>query len=121
MGLLDEILKICLTITETDSASLKSAYIDKKAPSGPGVYKIFYKGQLMKVGKAEDGLRKRFSDYYRGPAVGTARLKYITSSNRDDVSVFWQKCPASEARKIETMWYDQARKKGEALPWSDRR
>lgn len=121
MGLLDSMLKICSVATGTGSASLKDAYLGQKAPSGPGVYKIFHGGQLMKVGKAGDGLRKRFSDYYRGPAGGTASLKYITSSNRDNVKVFWQECPASEARKIETRWYDQARKKGETLPWSDRR
>ena len=54
------------------SASLREAYLDKKAPNKPGVYRLYHNGQLMKVGKATDGLRKRFSDYYRGMDGGTA-------------------------------------------------
>lgn len=121
MGLFDSIMGAVSSATGMGSASLKSAYLDQKAPKGTGVYKITYRGQLMKVGKASDGLRKRFSDYYRGQAGGTAGLKYITESNRDDVNVSWKECSASEARKIETMWYDQAKQRGEELPWSDRR
>ena len=121
MGFLDNIAKAVSHATGMGSTTLKSAYLDKKAPSGPGVYKITYNGQLMKVGKAEDGLRKRFSDYYRGKAGGTAGLKYITESNRDNVEVAWKECSVSEAREIEIMWYDQAIERGEELPWSDRR
>lgn len=121
MGLFDSIMGVVSSATGMGSASLKSAYLDQKAPKGPGVYKITYRGQLMKVGKASDGLRKRFSDYYRGQAGGTAGLKYITEDNRDSVNVSWKECSSSEARKIETMWYDQAKQRGEELPWSDRR
>ena len=101
-------------------ASLKAAYLDKKAPKESGVYKIKCDGQLMKVGKASDGLWKRFSDYYRGTAGGTAGLKYITESNRDSVQVSWKKCSASEARKIEIKMYEQAKNNGEEMPWSAR-
>ena len=103
------------------SASLRDAYLGKKAPAKSGVYRVYYRRQLMKVGKAPDGLRKRFSDYYRGLEGGTAGLKYITRENRDDVHVQWMLCPASQARAIETRLYDQAKAKGETLPWSERR
>ena len=38
--------------------TLCAAYGKKEAPTGPGVYKVFCCGKLMKIGKAEDGLRK---------------------------------------------------------------
>lgn len=107
--------------TGMGNCSLKAAYLDEQAPKGCGVYKIKYQGQLMKVGKAEDGLRKRFSDYYRGQSGGTAGLKYITESNRDDVTVMWVECSRENTRSLEKQWYDEARAKGEELPWSDRR
>lgn len=121
MGFFDSLMKTVSSSSGMGSASLKSAYLNQKAPNGPGVYKISCQGKLMKVGKASDGLRKRFSDYYRGPTGGTAGLKYITESNRDDATVSWKECSTSEARKIETMWHDQAKQSGEELPWSDRR
>lgn len=101
--------------------SLKDAYKNKKSPKGPGVYKIIYKDKLMKVGKASDGLRKRFSDYYRGESGGTAGLKYITNENRDYVYVNWSECPVEECRDNEIKLYEQAKKMGEELLWSDRR
>ena len=103
------------------SASLHDAYLLEKAPREPGVYQVLYRGQLMKIGKAADGLRKRFSDYYRGTEGGTAGLKYITPDNRDQVMVRWIPCNASRARGIETMLYDAAKARGEPLPWSERR
>ena len=102
-------------------ASLRSAYVKKQAPTTPGVYGVYYRGQLMKVGKAADGLRKRFSDYYRGQAGGTAGLKYITVANRDQVNVQWLVCPKQFARRIEIVWYDRAKARGEEMPWSSRR
>lgn len=101
--------------------SLRAAYLEKKAPNKPGAYRVCYGGQLMKVGKAEDGLRKRFSDYYRGTVGGTAGLRYITSENRDRVQVEWKVCPKDQARRIELEWYNQAKTRGESMPWSDRR
>ena len=75
----------------------------------------------MKIGKAEDGLRKRFSDYCRGLAGGTAGSKYITVENRDQVEVEWLECPAKSARCIELQWYDEAVSAGESMPWANRR
>ena len=37
----------------------------KTAPNAMGCYKIYYHG-LKYVGKAEDGIRKRFVQYYNG-------------------------------------------------------
>lgn len=102
-------------------ASLRAAYLDKKAPDTPGVYKVYYQNQLMKVGKAEGGLRKRFSDYYRGSAGGTAGLKHITENNRDDIKVSWKLCKRNECRALEVQWYNEAISAGESLPWSERR
>lgn len=122
MGLFDIISSVIKNIANAvGRASLKDAYLEEKAPKGSGVYKIFYKGQLMKVGKAIDGLRKRFSDYYRGSEGGTAALKYITTQNRDDIVVQWRECPPDKCREIEAKMYDSAKNSGEELPWSERR
>ena len=102
------------------SASLRDAYLGEKAPRKPGVYRVYYHGQLMKVGKAADGLRKRFSDYYRGLEGGTAGSKYITRENRDDVHVQWILRPASQTRDLEKRLHDQAKSQGETLPWQER-
>lgn len=103
------------------SASLKDACKNKEAPSKSGVYKLYHKGELMKVGKAEDGLRKRFSDYHRGKAGGTAGSDHIDASNRDEVTVVWKTCPPSSCRELEKQLYDEAKSKGESMPWSRRR
>ena len=124
MGLLDiigGIAKELINNSVGESALLKDAYLNQKAPKGTGVYKVYHRGQLMKVGKAVDGLRKRFSDYYRGKEGGTAGLKYITSENRDSVRVSWVECPADKCRELETQWHDKARAAGEEMPWSERR
>ena len=121
MGLFGSIVNALSSGAGMGSSSLKSAYLDNKAPKGPGVYKLTHDGQLMKVGKAGDGLRKRLSDYYRGLEGGTAGLKYITKGNRDNVFVSWVECSPEKARALEIQWYDQAKSRGEKLPWSDRR
>ena len=123
MGFFDavgNVLKTASSISPAGSSSLRSA-AENSDLNCPGVYKVFYSGQLMKVGKAEDGLRKRFSDYYRGKAGGTAYLKYIDESNRDRVSVQWRKCERNQCRELETRMYDEVKAAGEKLPWSDRR
>jgi len=119
--LVGKAIKTLASSTVGGSASLKDAYLSQKAPVGTGVYKVYYHGQLMKVGKAIDGLRKRFSDYYRGKEGGTAGLKYITAENRDQVRVSWLEYPSDKCREMETHWYDKAKAAGEEMPWSDRR
>jgi len=121
MSLFDLISNIIRNASGSGRASLKDAYLGEKAPKGPGVYKIFHNNKLMKVGKANDGLRKRFSDYYRGVEGGTAALKYITTANRDEVIVQWRECPVEKCRELETKMHDSAINSGETLPWSDRR
>ena len=122
MGFLDKVKQAAEAGTKMaaekvgGSASLRDAYLGMKAPAKSGVYRVYYRRQLMKVGKATDGLRKRFSDYCRGMEGGTAGLKYITRENRDDVHVQWMLCPASQARAMETRLYDQAKANGETLP-----
>ncbi|MDD2235532.1 MAG: hypothetical protein PHV03_11715 [Desulfitobacteriaceae bacterium] len=123
MGFFDTVgnmLKTASSISPVGSSSLRLA-AENSDLNCPGVYKVLYSGQLMKVGKAEDGLRKRFSDYYRGKAGGTAYLKYINESNRDRVSVQWRKCERNQCRELETRMYDEVKAAGEKLPWSDRR
>lgn len=102
-------------------ASLKDAYCAQLAPAGPGVYKLYLNGRLMKVGKASDGLRKRFSDYYRGITGGTAGLKYINESNRDDIIAVWVECEISQCRELEIKLYNEAEARGEKMPWSERK
>lgn len=123
MGFFDTVGKAAKAVSKMSpvgSSSLRSA-AENSDLNCPGVYKVFYSGQLMKVGKAEDGLRKRFSDYYRGSAGGTASLKYIDESNRDAVNVQWKKCERSQCRTLETQMYDAAKAADEKLPWSNRR
>ncbi|MDD3044812.1 MAG: hypothetical protein PHF33_05075 [Candidatus Delongbacteria bacterium] len=119
--LVGKVIQSAASSTIRGSASLKDAYLNQKAPIGTGVYKVYHRGQLMKVGKAVDGLRKRFSDYYRGKEGGTAGLKFITSENRDHVRVTWLECPSDKCRELETQWHDKARTSGEEMPWSERR
>lgn len=122
MGLLDNLRNNVKKQPSLNGASsLKEAYLEKKAPKDPGVYKVFYQGQLMKVGKAEDGLRKRFSDYYRTKEGGTAGLKFITKDNRNNVQVTWTVCKKNECRMREEELYNKAKRGGEELPWSERR
>ena len=120
MGLLNSLMAMASKALGVGKSKLKAAY-KGEAPNKPGVYKVYYRGRLMKVGKAEDGLRKRFSDYYRGTSGGTAGLKYIDEGNRDEVVVQWLECSHSDCRKLETKWYDEAQERGEELPWSSRR
>lgn len=123
MGFFDLVGKVAkgaMNSSPLGSSSLRSA-AENSSLNTPGVYELRYQGQLMKVGKAEDGLRKRFSDYYRGQAGGTAYLKYIDETNRDGVSAKWRKCERSQCRALETQMHDAAKARGEELPWSDRR
>ncbi len=101
--------------------SLKDAYLGNRAPKKSGIYKLYCRGQLMKVGKAEDGIWKRCSDYYRGAAGGTAGLKHINITNRDECEVSWVVVPRGKCREYEKKMYDAAKQNGEEMPWSERR
>jgi len=51
---------------------------------------------------------------------GTAALKYMISSNRDQIDVSWKKCSKDRCRKLEAQMYDLAKTRGEELLWSAR-
>ena len=71
----------------------------------------------MTLGKAEDGLRKRFSDLYRGKGGGTAGKGQIEESNRDRVTVWWSQClPADCVERLHQL-KDACCEAGECLPW----
>ena len=81
--------------------SLKEA--TSVAPNDMGCYKI-YCGGLKYVGKAEDGIRKRFVQYYNGTT------KHYTSGrkiyeNKEKITVTWQVCKSrEEVRSLEAKW-----------------
>lgn len=83
MGLLDSLL----SASGIGRAFLSDAV--KDAPNSMGVYQVKLKGKLMYVGKAEDGLRKRFVQYYNGTAGGYNSADNIYR-HRDEVVVEWR-------------------------------
>ena len=102
------------------AASLKDAYLNL-APRGSGVWKLFLNGKLMTLGQAKDGLRKRFSDFYRGKPGGTAGKKEIDGSNKDQVTVWWRECPPDDCERYFEQMYVACEEAGEVLPWLRRR
>ena len=65
----------------------------KTAPNSMGCYKIYYNG-LKYVGKAEDGIRKRFVQYYNGTTAHYPSARKIYE-HRDEITVSWKMCPSS--------------------------
>ena len=122
MGFFDKVIAVVAQATRNigGSATLREAYLDKKAPNRSGVYDLYLGGKRMKIGKAEDGLRKRFSDYYRGLEGGTAGIPEIDKSNRDKIRVWWICLPRNKCREEEKRRIQEARKRGEELPWVHR-
>ncbi|MCB5250588.1 MAG: GIY-YIG nuclease family protein [Candidatus Cloacimonadales bacterium] len=73
------------------------------APNSMGCYKIYYNG-LKYVGKAEDGLRKRFVQYYNGTTAHYPSAKKIYE-NRDRILVSWVVLGSGEkCREVEAQW-----------------
>ena len=84
--------------------SLKEA--TKSAPNSMGCYKIYYHG-LKYVGKAEDGIRKRFVQYYNGTTAHYPSARKIYEY-RDEITVTWQVCRSrEETRALEAIWIAQ--------------
>ena len=78
----------------------------KTAPNSMGCYKIYYNG-LKYVGKAEDGIRKRFVQYYNGTTAHYPSARKIYE-HRDEITVSWKICPSKEAcRETERKWIEQ--------------
>lgn len=67
----------------------------KEAPNVSGCYQIYYKCIRMYVGKAQDGIRKRFVQYYNGTTAHYTSAQLIYSL-RDDVTVKWMVIPEPE-------------------------
>ena len=89
------------------------------APNQMGCYRIYLGGKLMYVGKAEDGIRKRFVQYYNGTTAHYPSAQSIYE-HRDEVKVSWQVLDSREAcRETERRWIDDygtRKKAGEARP-----
>lgn len=95
------------------SIPLKEA--TKSAPRGMGCYKIYLYGSLKYVGKAEDGIRKRFVQYYNGTTAHYPSAQKIYD-NRDNIKVTWVELSSREAcRKTEAEWIDKYNP-----PWNER-
>ncbi len=85
--------------------TLKSAM--NIAPNSMGCYKIYYLDDLVYVGKAEDGIRKRFVQYYNGTTAHYPSAKKIYEK-RDSITVDWEVCYSKEeVRELEGNWIDQ--------------
>nr|WP_307990046.1 GIY-YIG nuclease family protein [uncultured Niameybacter sp.] len=100
MGFFDVVKNIAKS-TGVVPISLKDA--TKEAPNSMGCYKI-YCGGLKYVGKAEDGIRKRFVQYYNGTTAHYSSAKKIYE-NRDKITVTWLTLNSREAcREVEAKW-----------------
>jgi excinuclease UvrABC nuclease subunit len=101
MGLFD-VLKGIAKSTGLVSTSLKDA--TKVAPNSMGCYKLFCNGSLKYVGKAEDGIRKRFVQYYNGTTAHYSSAIKIYE-NRDNITVNWVILQSREqCREVEAKW-----------------
>lgn len=100
MGFFDAVKNIAKT-TGVVSVSLREA--TKTAPNSMGCYKIYYNG-LKYVGKAEDGIRKRFVQYYNGTTAHYSSAKKILD-HRDEIKVSWVVLKSREqCRQLEAKW-----------------
>lgn len=61
----------------------------KKAPNVSGCYQIYQGDKLVYVGKAQDGIRKRFVQYYNGTTAHYSSAERILA-NKDNLSVKWK-------------------------------
>ncbi len=87
----------------------------ESAPNSMGCYKIYYHG-LKYVGKAEDGIRKRFVQYYNGTTAHYPSAQKIYQ-HKDEITVTWQVCHSrEETRNLEAKWIEQYDPE-----WNDRR
>ena len=74
------------------------------APNAMGCYRIYCDGSLKYAGKAEDGIRKRFVQYYNGTTAHYPSAINIYR-NRDRISVKWQVLSSrEECRRTEAEW-----------------
>ena len=77
------------------------------APNEMGCYKIYLDDDLVYVGKAEDGIRKRFVQYYNGTTAHYPSAKKIYQ-HRDEISVSWEELDSrEECRETERNWIEK--------------
>lgn len=85
--------------------SLKDA--TSTAPNNMGCYKIFLQSELKYVGKAEDGIRKRFVQYYNGTTATYSSGRKIYE-HRDEIKVSWMVLTSKEkCRQTEKEWIEK--------------
>lgn len=76
----------------------------RKAPNSSGCYQIYYNGKLVYVGKAQDGIRKRFVQYYNGTTKHYKSGKKIYD-HRNKITVKWTVLKEKEeVLKKEAYW-----------------
>lgn len=77
------------------------------APNSMGCYKIFCKGSLKYVGKAEDGIRNRFVQYCNGTWADDSSAVKIYE-NRHIITVSWVELKTrEECRETEAKWIEE--------------
>ena len=104
MGLFGDILKSVMS-NMGGKDSLKNA--TRSAPNSMGCYKIYLHGSLKYVGKAEDGLRKRFVQYYNGTTAGYSSGRTI-NEHKDELTVEWDVLDSREkCRQVERQWIER--------------
>lgn len=104
MGLLGDLLKGILSSVGVGRMSLADAKVN--APNAMGCYKIYHHGELKYVGKAEDGLRKRFVQYYNGTTAHYPSAKKIFEC-RDEITITFAVLPSREdCRRVEREWIE---------------
>lgn len=107
MSLLGDLFSALGNLTGTGKAKLSEA--KSSAPNKMGCYRIYYQGRLVYVGKAEDGIRKRFVQYYNGTTAHYPSAQNIFE-HRDEITVSWQVLGSREAcRSTERRWIEQYR------------
>ena len=100
MGIFDIVQSLAKS-TGVVTISLEDAI--KSAPNKMGCYRIYCNG-LKYVGKAEDGIRKRFVQYYNGTTADYPSGRNIYE-NRDNIKVSWVVLQSREqCRQVEAKW-----------------
>ena len=89
-----------------ESSRISLSRAKGEAPNTSGCYKI-YCGGLKYVGKAEDGIRKRFVQYYNGTTTSYTSGRKIYE-NRDRITVSWIELDSrEECRRVEREWIER--------------
>lgn len=71
----------------------------KSAPNESGCYRMFFKGELIYIGKAVD-LKKRLSEYLNGSAGKHPSSQYITE-NSTEIEVIYALVPSNKILEVE--------------------